>query len=148
MMSIYNGNVTTDAKGEAVVTLPDYFEALNQDFRYQLTPIGQFAQAIVSEEIKDNRFTIKTDKPNVKVSWQVTGIRHDPYAQQHHITAEQDKTGDDTGKYLYPAAYGQPDSAGIDYAKNQLPPAPQQPQQGQAPKLPPRHQPADPPAAP
>src|SRR5208282_2151874 len=51
MMNIYNGNVTTDPRGLATVVLPDYFEALNGDFRYQLTAIGQFAQAIVAKEI-------------------------------------------------------------------------------------------------
>src|SRR5207302_10281558 len=80
MMNIYNGNVVTDERGEAVVALPSYFEALNRDFRYQLTVIGQFAQAIIMSEIKENRFQIKTDKPNVKVSWQVTGVRHDAFA--------------------------------------------------------------------
>jgi hypothetical protein len=51
MMNLYNGNVTTDARGLATVVLPAYFEALNQDFRYQLTVIGRFAQAIVAREI-------------------------------------------------------------------------------------------------
>lgn len=78
MLNIYNGNITTDANGDATVVLPAYFEALNRDFRYQLTVIGQFAQAIVQDEIQANHFTIKTDKPGVKVSWQVTGIRQDP----------------------------------------------------------------------
>jgi hypothetical protein len=109
MMNVYNGNVTTDAKGEAVVQLPTYFEALNKDFRYQLTVIGQFAQAIVSEEIRGNRFTIRTDKPNVKVSWQVTGIRHDRYAEQHRIPVEEDKPANERGKYLDPGLYGKPD---------------------------------------
>jgi hypothetical protein len=109
MLNIYNGNVTTDAKGEAMVLLPSYFEALNKDFRYQLTVIGQFAQAIVSEEIRGNRFTIRTDKPNVKVSWQVTGIRHDPYAQQHRIPVEEDKPVQEKGKYLDPSLYGKSD---------------------------------------
>jgi hypothetical protein len=115
MMNIYNGNVTTDANGEAVIKLPDWFEALNRDFRYQLTPIGQFAQAIVLTEIAGNQFTIKTDKPNVKVSWQVTGIRHDPYADAHRIPVEETKPADERGKYLYPELYGQPESMGIAY---------------------------------
>jgi len=80
MMNVYNGNITTDRHGLATVVLPDYFEALNQDFRYQLTVIGQFAQAIVKQEIENNRFTIKTNRSLVKVSWQVMGIRHDAYA--------------------------------------------------------------------
>jgi hypothetical protein len=46
-------------------------------FRYQLTVIGQFAQAIVAAEIANRSFIIKTSKPGVKVSWQVTGIRQD-----------------------------------------------------------------------
>ncbi len=121
MMNIYNGNVTTDANGEAVVTLPDYFESLNRDFRYQLTPVGQFAQAIVWQEIKDNRFVIKTDKPGVKVSWMVTGIRNDPYSQQHAVTPEVDKPAGEQGTYLHPGAYGQPDSKTLTYdLKQQL----------------------------
>jgi len=63
MMNIYNGNVVTDANGDARVTMPSYFEALNKDFRYQLTVLGTFAQAIIKDEIKGNSFTIKTDKP-------------------------------------------------------------------------------------
>ncbi len=43
-------------EGFATVILPDWFQALNQEFRYQLTPIGQFAQAIVAEEIQGNQF--------------------------------------------------------------------------------------------
>lgn len=107
MKNIYDGVVTTDASGLATVELPAWFEGLNQDFRYQLTVIGQFAQAIVQSEIKDNRFTIQTDKPSIKVSWQVTGIRHDPYAEQHRIPVEEDKPGDVRGMYVYPEGYNQ-----------------------------------------
>lgn len=106
MLNIYNGNVTTDADGFATVTLPDWFEALNRDFRYQLTVIGQFAQAIVAEEIQGNQFRIQTDKPGVKVSWQVTGIRHDPFAEAYRIPVEEDKAGAEKGHYLYPEVYG------------------------------------------
>ena len=102
MLNVYNGNVTTNASGKAVVTLPDYFEALNQDFCYQLTVIGQLAQAIVADEIRDNRFTIKSDKPRVKVSWQVTGVRKDQWAVANRIPVETKKTGDEKGRYLHP----------------------------------------------
>ncbi|NQX33468.1 hypothetical protein [Herbiconiux sp. VKM Ac-2851] len=99
MMNVYNGNVTTDAKGDATVTLPDYFEALNRDFRYQLTVIGGgFAQAIVSRKIAKNSFALKTDKPGIEVSWQVTGIRHDSYAEAHPIVVETAKTPADTAR--------------------------------------------------
>jgi hypothetical protein len=105
MMNIYNGNVVTDKRGLAMVTLPDYFEALNRDFRYQLTVIGQFAQAIIVREVRDRRFTIKTSAPNVKVSWQVTGIRQDAFANQHRIPVEEIKQGNERGTYLYPEAF-------------------------------------------
>lgn len=115
MKNIYDGTVITDASGYATVTLPDWFEALNKDFRYQLTVIGDFSQAIVAQEIQNNQFTIRTDKPNVKVSWQVTGIRHDPFAEKNRIPVEEYKRGDDVGKYLHPDAYGLPETMGIDY---------------------------------
>lgn len=109
MMNIYNGNITTDANGEAVVSLPEYFQAENRDFRYQLTVIGTFAQAIVSKEVSNNQFVIKTNQPNVKVSWQVTGIRNDAYAQSHPITNILDK-GSDRGKYVNPELFGAPET--------------------------------------
>ena len=107
MMNIYNGNVTTDASGQAIVELPEWFDALNRDFRYQLTVIGTFARAIVLEKIKDNRFVIATDAPAVEVSWQVTGIRHDPYAEMNRIQVEEDKPEAERGKLLHPEAWGE-----------------------------------------
>jgi hypothetical protein len=115
MMNIYNGNISTDDSGLATVTLPDWFEALNQDFRYQLTVIGQFAQAIVASEISHNQFTIRTDRPNVKVSWQVTGIRHDAYANAHRIPTEVEKPADEQGHYLHPELFGAPAELAVGY---------------------------------
>ena len=40
MTNMYNGNANLDAMGEAWVEMPEWFEAPNQDFRYQLTCIG------------------------------------------------------------------------------------------------------------
>jgi hypothetical protein len=116
MMNVYNGNITTDKHGMATVALPSYFEALNADFRYQLTVIGQFAQAIVQHEIKGNQFTIKTNKPGVKVSWQVTGIRHDAYANADRIPVEEDKPSAEQGYYLHPEVFGQPTSKSVQAA--------------------------------
>jgi hypothetical protein len=114
MLDIYRGHVTTGPTGEAVVTMPAWFQATNRDFDYQLTVIGQFAQAIVATELKDNTFTIRTDKPNVKVSWQVTGTRNDPYAQQHPISNEQDKPAGEKGYYLHPELYGKGPDRSVD----------------------------------
>jgi hypothetical protein len=121
MMNIYNGNCTTDANGDATVKLPGYFEAENKDFRYQLTVMGQFAQAIVLEKITGNAFKVKTDKPNVEVSWQVTGVRNDAWARANRVVPEVDKQGNDKGKYLFPALYGQPESAGTSYSMQHTP---------------------------
>ncbi len=117
MMNVYNGNVTTGEAGFATVVLPDYFEALNRDYRYQLTVIGQFAQAIVADEVQGNQFRIQTDQPGVKVSWQVTGIRQDAWANANRIQVEQDKPG----LFLHPEALGQPANLGVDYARDVLP---------------------------
>ena len=106
MMNVYNGNIITDANGEATVLLPDYFNALNKDYRYQLTVIGTFAQAIIAKKVVNNQFVIKTNQPNVEVSWQVTGIRNDAYAQAHRIQPEVEKESFNKGKYLTPVELG------------------------------------------
>ncbi len=120
MMNIYNGNVITDGSGYATITMPDWFQALNQDFRYQLTVIGEFAQAIVSQKIQNNQFIIRTDKPNIEVSWQVTGIRHDKFAEKNRIPVEENKRPEDIGKYLHPDAYGVSETMGVDYENNRI----------------------------
>lgn len=122
MMNVYNGNIVTDANGNATVQLPDYFLSLNKEFRYQLTALGTFAQAIIAEEVSaGNQFKIKTDKPNVKISWQVTGIRQDPYANAHRIKDVVQKTGAEKGKYIHPELYNQPTEKGIFYRDNKIP---------------------------
>jgi hypothetical protein len=110
MMNIYNGNVTLDARGRAWVTLPDWFEALNQDFRYQLTSLGRFAPVYIAREINGNRFLIAGGRPHGKVSWQVTGIRHDAYANAHRIPVEEAKPATERGTYLYPDLFARPES--------------------------------------
>ncbi len=105
MMNVYNGNVALDRNGEAWVQLPEWFEAINKDFRYQLTCIGGFAPVYVATEITNNRFEIGGGRPGLKVSWQVTGIRRDAYAEKHRIPVEQNKT--EAGVYLCPDCYGQ-----------------------------------------
>jgi hypothetical protein len=114
MKNVYDGVVTTDGRGFATVRMPDWFDALNRDFRYQLTVIGRsFARAIVWEELSHDRFTIRTDEPRVKVSWQVTGIRDDAWARAHPLKVEQPKRGAERGRYLYPELFGKPRSRAI-----------------------------------
>ena len=118
VLNVYSGNVTTDGKGEAVVTLPAWFESVNRDFRYQLTTIGTFAQTIIAEEVKNSRFTIRTSLPNVRVSWQVTGVRSDRAMTTHPFKAEQDKSEKERGHYLQPHLYGQPAEQSVEWARD------------------------------
>lgn len=120
MKNFYDGTVITDAEGLAVVQLPEYFEAINVDFRYQLTVIGTFAQAIILEEIHDNRFVIKTDQPNVKVSWLVTGIRNDAWSKANQMEAEKEKLSFEKGRYLHPEAFGLDEDKSINYEMRKL----------------------------
>ena len=107
MMNIYNGTVVLDGGGSASVTLPEWFDALNRDFRYQLTPIGGPAPNLhVAQEISGNSFSIAGGPPGLKISWQVTGIRDDAYARSNPIVVEEDKSPEDRGRYLNPAAFG------------------------------------------
>jgi hypothetical protein len=114
-MNVYNGNATLDENGEVWVQLPDYFEALNRDFRYQLTPIGGPGPNLyIAEEIQDNRFKIAGGEPELNVSWQMTGIRDDASARANLMRVEVDKPERKKGFYLDPEAYDQPASQGID----------------------------------
>ena len=108
MMNIYNGNVVLDDMGEGWVEMPVWFDALNRDFRYQLTCIGGQAMVYIAEELSENKFKIAGGTPGLKVSWQVTGVRQDPYAEANRIRVEEDKPQNERGSYLHPDAYGVP----------------------------------------
>jgi len=108
MKNFYDGIVTLDASGSAEVVLPDYFEALNRDFRYQLTCLGGYAPVYISSEISGNKFTIAGGTSGLRVSWAVTGIRKDAYAVAHPIVVEELKAEKNRGRYLYPSELGQP----------------------------------------
>jgi hypothetical protein len=115
MKNVYDGVVTTDGRGFATVKLPSYFQALNRDFRYQLTILGTRGwRARVVSKIAGNRFAIQSDEPNVEVSWLVTGIRKDAYANAHRIQVEPPKAGDERGRYLHPELYGKRGELGIE----------------------------------
>jgi hypothetical protein len=124
MKNIYDGVATLDASGEAVVSLPEWFNALNRDFRYQLTCIGGFAPVYVAEEVAHNQFKIGGGRAGMKVSWQVTGIRQDAWANAHRIPVEEAKPADERGKYLHPELFGAPESQAVGWGKYRFPPSP------------------------
>ena len=116
MKNVYDGVTVLDGSGEAVVTLPDYFEALNRDFRYQLTPVGASASDLyIAEEISGNRFRIAGGTPGLKVSWQITGIRQDAWAKENPVLVEPEKPSSERGQYMHPSAFGKPIEQSVNY---------------------------------
>lgn len=114
MKNIYDGVVTADGDGTAWIDLPNWFGALNRDFRYQLTAIGAPAPGLyIASEIVGNRFEIAGGKPGMKVSWQVTGIRQDAYAKAYPLPVEEEKPKEFQGYYLHPEVFNQPASLAI-----------------------------------
>jgi hypothetical protein len=113
MKNIYDGVAVLDANGETVIQLPDWFQALNRDFRYQLTCIGGFAPVYISQEVSNNQFSIAGGKAGMRVSWQVTGIREDPWANANRIPVEQEKTVQERGYYLHPELYNAPPDGNV-----------------------------------
>jgi hypothetical protein len=137
MKNVYDGVVVLDDKGEAEIELPDWFGILNKDFRYQLTAIGAPGPNLyIAEEILDtittstkhgshhdndgyddsddddnnnrSRFKIAGGTSAMKVSWQVTGIRKDPWANTHRVQVVENKPDKERGYYIHPDLYGQP----------------------------------------
>jgi len=119
MTTVYNGMVSLDSMGEARVDLPRYFEALNRDIHYQLTAVGGPAPNLhIKKKVIKNTFIIGGGTAGLEVSWQVTGVRKDPYAEHHRSLAEVRKEAKDRGKYLHPREWGKPLSKGIAWEEN------------------------------
>jgi hypothetical protein len=120
VLNQYSGNVVTDENGFAEIVLPEWFEALNKDFRYQLTVIDdsdRFVLAKVVSKIQNNRFVIRTNYGHVEVSWQVTAVRNDAYMRAHPMVVEEVKPPEEQGTYLSPKEWGQPEEKGRDYPR-------------------------------
>jgi hypothetical protein len=136
MKNVYDGVVVLDRKGKAEIELPDWFGILNKDSRYQLTVIGAPGPNLyITEEISEatttsnygsssssnnnnnnsSRFKVTGGTSGMKVSWQVTGIRKDPWANANRVQVEEDKPDKERGYYLHPDLYGQPEEKGISH---------------------------------
>jgi trimeric autotransporter adhesin len=118
MMNIYSGNVTTDELGVATITLPDWFEAENGDFRYQLTAVGRDAHAWIAQEVTNHQFKIASNATFVKISWQITAVRQDAYAKAHPLVVEQQKPVQERGFYRHPELYGQAQEKSVQWARH------------------------------
>jgi hypothetical protein len=118
MLNVYSGTLTLDAKGEATVSLPDWFEALNRDTRIQLTAVGEFSPLYVKTKVQGGAFSIAGGKAGQEVYWQLTGIRQDAWANANRIPVEEDKPTAERGLYLHPTEHGQPGDKGIDAVRD------------------------------
>lgn len=103
--NLYDGTSTLDEKGEATIVLPDYFEALNGEYRYQFFPhFEPMPNLYIKEEMANNQFVIAGGVAGGEISWQVTGIRRDPYILANPIIPEvpkSDATEVNRGECLY-----------------------------------------------
>ena len=121
MKNIYDGEAVLDANGEAVVSLPDWFETLNRDFRYQLTPVGAPGPNLyIAAKVHGGSFKISGGQPGMEVSWQVTGIRQDAWANAHRIPVEEMKAERDRGLYMHPELFGAPPEQSISLARRPM----------------------------
>jgi hypothetical protein len=85
--------------------MPEWMEDLNENFSYQVTPIGAPAMLYVASEMQNHEFSIAGGQPGMKVSWVVTGVRKDAYMRAHPMEVEQDK-GSNRGKFIRPELFG------------------------------------------
>ena len=119
MKNVYDGVVTLDARGEATVSLPEWFEALNKDFRYQLTAIGAPGPNLyIATKVSGNSFKIAGGAAGGEVSWQVTGTRQDAWAKAHRIPVEEMKPEAERGFYLAPELFGQSQEKNVRLARH------------------------------
>jgi hypothetical protein len=116
VINFYSGKVTLNGAGEAVVDLPAYFAKINKDPRYTLTAIGAAMPNLhIADEISDAMlatggpcwFRIAGGAPNMRVSWEVKGVRNDPWMRAYGAPVETLKPAAERGRYLDPALYGQ-----------------------------------------
>ena len=121
MLNVYRGTVTTDQEGAATVELPGYVAALNREFSYHLTVVGDFARAVVSAPLRDGRLSLRTDQPGVTVCWLVLGVRADPWAEANRIEVERDKPDGERNLFLHPELYDQPPARGLLHSKYPAP---------------------------
>lgn len=109
VLNVYRGTIAFDASGEAAVTLPDYFNDINKNISYQLTPVGAYMPLFVKEKVNaGNQFVIGGGTPGKEVSWAVYAERNDLYMQKnpHQRNTELNKRDSEKGRYLMPALYG------------------------------------------
>lgn len=111
VVNMYRGKQEFDANGKAVIQLPDYYDSININPSYQLTPIGAaMPNLYIEQEVSQGVFVVAGGVPGKKVSWTLTAERNDPYLQQNPQLRQAvfEKEGPRKGRYVTPELYGQP----------------------------------------
>jgi hypothetical protein len=65
-------------------------------------------------------------RPKRQVSWQLTGIRQDAWAEAHRIPVEVQKSGAEQGHYIHPELFGhagEPSISDVRYPRAKRPTA-------------------------
>lgn len=121
VLNLYRGTSTFNADGKVIVKLPNYYDAVNRNPSYQLTPIGAaMPNLFIEKEISNSEFVIAGGVQGKKVSWIVTAERNDPYLQQNpNNRAVEVSKGDRKGKYLNPKLYNQSEDKAMYYTKKE-----------------------------
>lgn len=109
VLNLYRGNIVLDQNGEAIVSLPEYFESINTNFSYNLTPIGAAVNLFIKEKINNGQFKIAGGNPNMEVSWTVYAERNDVYLQKNPNAKAIEVEKRQKGQYIHPELYGQPE---------------------------------------
>ena len=117
VLNLYRGTSTFGPDGSVLVQLPNYYEVINKNPSYQLTPVGAAMPNLhIEKEMANGYFVIAGGTPGKKVSWNVTAERNDPYMQQTLGVREVEiDKGDRRGKYFTPELYGEPKEKGLSY---------------------------------
>ena len=116
VLNVYRGTTVFDGNGEAIIRLPDYFNDINRNVSYQLTPIGAYMPLFIKEKVADNnQFVVGGGISGKEVSWSVYAERNDLYLQKNpqQRTVELEKRPQEKGKYLIPQLYNAGPEKGI-----------------------------------
>jgi hypothetical protein len=76
----FRGEVWTDARGHATVSVPSDAVPPRVALEYALHPIEAGVEARVTSELRDGCFSIATDEPHVKVAWRISTRKEIPNA--------------------------------------------------------------------
>ncbi len=113
VINLYRGNVTLDENGEAVITLPEYFESINTNFSYNLTPIGAPVNLYIKKKIENGQFTIAGGNANMEVSWTVYAERNDKFIQSYPESKAVEVNKKVPGNYIRPELYNKPKNKSV-----------------------------------